>query len=105
MDFERTRQWTAIVKLTHNMLKAARQQAWEPLIEMEVKRRTLIEGFFSYTAAPDEALDITEGTQEILAIDREIMALSRKQRHIAGTKPMTIHSSKPAKQAYPAYIG
>ena len=100
VNAQRTQQWTAILNITQQMLKAARDEAWEELVDMEENRRNLISDFFSESAAPDEVCDITEGTQEILAIDKEIMAISRKQRDLIGSALSDIKKHRQVKKAY-----
>lgn len=100
MNPQRTQQWTAILNLTHQMLKAAHDQEWENLVSMECHRRQLITEFFTISAAPDEVHDITDGTHTILAIDKEIMTLSRKQRDVVGSKLSEIKKQREVKKAY-----
>lgn len=100
MTPQRTQQWTAILHLTHQMLKAAHDQEWETLVDMEFNRRQLITDFFTVSAQPDEVMDITEGTHEILTMDKEIMTLSRKQRDLVGEKLTEIKKNQQVKKAY-----
>lgn len=100
VNTKRTQQWTAILKLTHQMLDAAKDQEWDNLVDMEASRRQLIADFFTVTAAPEEVCDITEGTHEILGIDKQIMTLSRQQRDLIGSALSDIKKQHDVKKAY-----
>lgn len=86
MDIARTRQWAAILNLSHNMLKAAHAQAWDRLVKLEHDRRSRINRFFARVTEPEEILEITEGTHKILEIDNEIVAISKKQREVGNLR-------------------
>jgi hypothetical protein len=89
-----------LLTLSNAMLECARSASWNEIAELEVMRRELLDAFF-LSPFPDElALTVTGGIQSILAIDHEIMALCRMEKHELEQVLQQIEQGKKAIKAY-----
>ena len=87
-----------LISLSRIMLEKAREESWDDVFALEVERSELIRLFFLEPVQQADA--VAAGIQEMMAIDRDIMALgSLKRRDLAQTL-QTMDQGKKAVKAY-----
>lgn len=106
MNTEQTQQWNVILDITRQMLKAAHAEEWDTLVDLEISRRELLNVYFRMppAAAGDLSL-IAQGAEQILAMDQEIMLISKNQRDLIGEKLQEIGQNRRVEKAYIANSG
>ena len=82
------------------MLKMANDSNWDELVDIEEQRRNLIHDFFSSPAEIEDVPEITEGTKNILDIDRQIMEMSKNHRDELGTQLSDMKQGSRVSKAY-----
>lgn len=82
------------------MLKKAESEFWDELFVLEVKRRELIELFFSEPVQQEYAEEVSVGIQSIMAIDRNIMELGLGKKLELEHALQQIDQGKKAVKAY-----
>jgi hypothetical protein len=100
LNTERELQWSAILSLSDKMLGAARTEQWDTLVELEAKRRRLMESFFARTALESEATYLQHGITQVLAMDKEIYKLSQLEKRKVEEKLATLKKNKNASDVY-----
>lgn len=69
--------WQTILEMTGRMQLLSEQEEWESLASLAVERQAALEHFFaSSDIAVDEVVEISQGIQQMLAADRQLMSLS-----------------------------
>jgi hypothetical protein len=74
MQEERLEQIQAILELSRQMLELASAREWEVLAAVEPTRRQLLHKFFGVAATPQDTAPIAAFIQQVLAVDRQIVA-------------------------------
>ncbi len=97
---DRSAQLELIQALTHKMLEMAGQQQWENVSKLEVERSHLIYSFFETKPSMEEAEHVANTILEVLAVDKEIMALSSSAQQEILNSSQKINRGKQASQAY-----
>lgn len=100
MDAARSKQMAHIRSLSEQMLKLAQDDAWETLADIEPQRRDLIMKFFERPAGEDEAAEIAATIQDVLEIDKEIIARGRQGRDAIRRELNQIAHGRLAVRAY-----
>ncbi len=88
---------------SQTMLVLAQQGQWDELVEMEVKRRLVLEDFFE--TLPDQlktkiAGELRQFIEQLLEIDQQIMMLSGKAKIDAAGEVQNIQAGSLAVKAY-----
>ena len=84
------------------MLKHAEAGEWESVAEDEIKRRQLIDSFFSEPSNIAHEPEISTAIREMLKINDRLEKLTIDARDAARTRVSTINSGRKAVDAYTA---
>jgi hypothetical protein len=96
----RDREWSLVMSMTHQMKTAAEAGEWTELVELEPKRRALLEDFFSQPVSPEDVLKIQEDISTILALDKTITEASQVKRDDLSTELAGLNRNRQAQKAY-----
>jgi hypothetical protein len=80
VDKTRLQDWDDILAHTREMLEAGTAGEWDRVVAVEAVRRDQIARFFAGGIADYEAAHVRQGIQEILESDRQLLALSQRQK-------------------------
>jgi hypothetical protein len=95
-----SQRWQPIEALTEKMMALAREGEWEEIPPTELERRALLEEFFKIPVSSDEAPDVRDRIQALLAVDKQILDMgSDASKELLG-KLNTFATGRKAKQAY-----
>ena len=100
MNRRRRRQMQDIRSMSEQMLRLARDHAWDSLAELEPRRRSLIMQFFETPVSEEDAAEIAATIQDVLDIDREIIERGRKGREGIQQELARIRQGKRVVHAY-----
>lgn len=75
-SFSHGEQLDVILELSRNMLLTAQLKDWQTLASLEESRSRSLTAFFSQPVPAQEAAAVGAGVADILAIDKQIIALS-----------------------------
>jgi len=89
-----------MVALSRTMLEKAREQSWDDVFELEQRRRELMQLFFAKPVAVEDAQTVSTGIQEIMDIDRDLMALGGAARDELAQTLQKMDQGKKAVKAY-----
>jgi hypothetical protein len=89
-----------VVHLSRKMLTSAQQERWPELIQMEKDRQGMLGQIFSQTISIQQAEAVAAMIRELLAIDREVIALSEAGRQQAAAQMKQLSRQKKAHAAY-----
>ncbi len=78
-ELDRLGQFDALIQLSRAMLSKARAGEWDDVFGMESQRQRLIRDAFAQPPAVERAAGIAAGIREILALDKELIALGRQR--------------------------
>ena len=92
--------WRAIEAISRRLSELAHQGQWEDLPELESKRRSMLEEFFSEAVAKDISSEIAAGIKKILSADEEIASLAQQGRLKIATQLQDIAKGKQVIEAY-----
>ena len=81
---------------THRMLELAARQEWQAVVELETRRRGLLEQAFA-TREP-----LTERVREILDLDKVLLEASMRIRDEVGEELGQLHKGRRGTRAYRA---
>ena len=90
------------LRLTEAMLKAARAQDWDRLVELEAVRRGHITHAFVGSVSGEDAPVFAEIAQQILALDRELARLGEEGRLSLAEALSHVRTGVRARKAYAA---
>ena len=90
----------SILKLSNQMMDAARARNWEALEHMESERQELLADIFSMPIADNEIQDVSQGIQQVLELNQQIMAMGRGGRQEIAAEINRFNLGRRAKQAY-----
>jgi len=90
------------LRLTQAMLDAARAEDWDRLIELEAVRRGHITVAFEGAVAGADAPAYAEIAQQILALDRQVVALGEQGRLSLAQALSHLQTGQRARVAYAA---
>lgn len=82
------------------MLDKAQEDSWDEVFALEEKRRELISVFFLEPAQQKITKVVSDGIQEMIAIDNEIMALGTLKKLGLGHALQKMDQGKKAVKAY-----
>jgi hypothetical protein len=97
---DRGSSWMTIRRMSRQLLNCARNSDWKAAVELQARRDGLIRGFFSNPVGASEADSVREGILEILAMDKEVMKLTREGRAKVGAKIYQLHCGRKAQKVY-----
>ncbi len=89
-----------LISLSRMMLEKAREESWDDVFALEAERSELISLFFSEPIQQAEADAVAVGIQEIMAIDRDIMALGTLKKLDLAQTLQAMNQGKKAVKAY-----
>jgi len=89
-----------LISLSRIMLEKAREESWDDVFALEAERSELIRLFFLEPVQQADAVAVAAGIQEIMAIDRDIMALGALKRRDLAQTLQTMDQGKKAVKAY-----
>lgn len=89
-----------IIELSRAMLEAARQSDWVAVAEYEQKRRAMITRAFSAAAGAVAVGGLAAEIEQVLRLDRELMALAEGARNDCAAQLRTLRNGKKALRAY-----
>lgn len=102
---DRNAQLALIKAMTQKMLQLAKIQQWENVSKLEAERSDLIYTFFEVAPAVAEAESVAHTILEVLAADKEIIALSSSEQQNILQNSQKINRGKQASQAYASSHG
>lgn len=70
------KQLDAILELSRNMLLMAQLKDWQTLVSLEESRSHRLTAFFSQLVPAHEAAAVAAGIADVLAINKQVIALS-----------------------------
>ncbi|KAF0193034.1 MAG: hypothetical protein FD165_137 [Gammaproteobacteria bacterium] len=91
---------TLIIELTRKMLAAARQSDWDTVLSYENRRRLIMQQTFTNVPALSELSNLASCIEEILGLDRELIALAEGARTGFADQLSVLRTSKKAVKAY-----
>lgn len=89
-----------LISLTRAMLEHAQSSSWNEVIKLEAQRGELISAFFLTPIKSELTATVSEGIRLIMAIDQDIMALGRIEKHDAEQVLRQMDQGKKAVKAY-----
>jgi hypothetical protein len=89
-----------LISLSRIMLEKAREESWDDVFALEAERSELIRLFFLEPVQQADADAVAAGIQEIMTIDRDIMALGALKRLDLAQTLQTMDQGKKAVKAY-----
>ena len=89
-----------LISLSRIMLEKAREESWDDVFALEAERSELIRLFFLEPVQQADAVAVAAGIQEMMAIDRDIMALGALKRRDLAQTLQTMDQGKKAVKAY-----
>ncbi len=89
-----------LISLSRMMLEKAREESWDDVFVLEAERSELIRLFFSESVEQADADAVAAGIQEIMAIDRDIMALGTLKKLDLAQTLQALNQGKKAVKAY-----
>jgi hypothetical protein len=87
-----------LISLSRMMLEKAREESWDDVFALEAERSELIRLFFLESVQQADA--VAAGIQEIMAIDRDIMALGTLKKLDLAQTLQAMNQGKKAVKAY-----
>ncbi len=95
-----SQRWQPIAALTGKMMALAREEEWEEIPPIELERRALLEEFFESPVSSEDAAEVRELIQALLATDKQIMELGSNASNELLGKLNAFATGRKAKQAY-----
>lgn len=92
-----------LLGLTEQMLRAARQQEWATVAELEGQRRELSQQLFAEPVPAEASEVVNHCVRELLALDPELIKLAEEARDEAGEAVRRTQAGKTALSAYRRY--
>ena len=89
-----------ILIISQTMLDHAKRGEWPELTQIEDRRRTLLEDFFSQTITPDMASSIEEVIRQVMTMDKEVISLGEDTQKQMASDLRDIGKGKVASKAY-----
>ncbi len=97
---QRISQFKEIVRLTRSMLALAETGEWDAIAPVQTERQALILDFFDAGIAVEEAAWVEQGINEILQLDKLIMAKGKDAIASISSDYDLLAKSKKASNAY-----
>ncbi|EGG99102.1 hypothetical protein imdm_1506 [gamma proteobacterium IMCC2047] len=82
------------------LLQAAESEAWDQLSKLANERDLLIRAYFSKPVTVDNAIQIRDKIQRLLAIDDQVLGLARKEQQNLMPAMKAFSQNKKAINAY-----
>jgi hypothetical protein len=93
--------WEQVLRLSEQMLKAAQDQEWGMLVQIEGERRGLLHTCVARPPDdPQGRATISWAIQQVLDIDRQIIVLGQMGRQVLAGKIQSLQTGQRARQAY-----
>ncbi|NOY62782.1 MAG: flagellar protein FliT [Gammaproteobacteria bacterium] len=90
----------AIIDMSQEMLALAESEDWSAVSDIELKRHTLIEHYFSTTTSHCDKQNVIRFIQQVLQIDKQIAQLGAVYRNKQRGKLQTLNKSRKAVNLY-----
>lgn len=92
--------WGRIFKFTEQMLRAAKEEAWEDLASIEKERRTVL--YTSIPSLPDDSTRtaVRRVIQQVIEFDQEIITLCQDSQRMLAEKIQSLRIGERARKAY-----
>ncbi len=88
------------LELSQHMLAACRSQDWALLLELESRRRILLEQAFSRSDMSMPPASIAESIHQLMALDRDILACCEEEKQSCAQQLQQLARGKNAADAY-----
>lgn len=95
----------AVLAVTEQMLRDARDEAWEKLTALETSRQGLIHAAFADPIPPDDAATVAGLIGRIQALNHELVSLSSRSRDRIASAIGTLAKGRRAQSAYGSASG
>lgn len=95
-----SQRWQPIETLTEKMRGLADEGEWEDIPSIELERRGLLETFFNTPVTPEDAPEVAERIQALLAQDEVMMGMGSEASASLLGKLNTFATGRKAQQAY-----
>ena len=107
MELEKIRNagLSSLIQHSHAMLERAEAGDWETVIKDEIKRRELINSFFSRPSNIASEPEISTAIQELLQINDELEKLTLDARSAVKNDIDTISKGRKAVSVYTDHVG
>ena len=92
--------WLAILKASQALVSAAEQSQWNELPLHAKYRDKLIRDYFSKPLTVENALQVQDQIQQILALDEQVLGCARRQQEQNRTILKNMRSGSKAIKAY-----
>jgi len=102
VDMARLQDWERILSQTREMREAAEAGDWDRVVLLEAERREEIARFFKAGVADYERVHVRQGIQQILESDRELLALSQRQKARRSADILQLRRGASGRSAYQA---
>ena len=89
-----------ILTISQTMLDHARRGEWPELTQIETRRHKLLEDFFAQTITPEMASIIEDVIRQVMAVDKEVIALGEDIQKQMGKDLRDIGKGKAVTKAY-----
>ncbi len=96
----RLEQFSEIIRLTQSMLALAEAGEWDAIAPVQAERQELILGFFDAGIAVEEAAWVERGINEILQLDKRVMAMGKDAIASISSDYELLTKSRNASNAY-----
>lgn len=97
---DKTIELQQLIAMSRSMLDKAKEESWDEVIALEEFRRELIHAFFLEPTPQAYEAIVSNGIQEIIAIDNEIMELGEFKRLKLSHALQKMDQGKKAVKAY-----
>ena len=89
-----------ILIISQTMLDHAKRGEWPELTQIEKRRGKLLEDFFAQTITPEMASTIEDIIRQVMAVDKEVIAIGEDMQKQMGDDLRKISKGKAATKAY-----
>ena len=97
---QHSERWSEVLSCTHEMLDAARSEAWERVAELEAQRWDALEVVFEPTEGDGEAREVAACISELLSLDGMILERLTRARDEAARTLGALRSGRRGASAY-----
>lgn len=100
MNTARAATWEQIKQLSLAMAEMAERQEWDAVLKAETERRVAIGAFFDRPVSAEEAPEVAEAIQSLMAMDQAMMSGFEVAREETANKVGTMVRGKRMDAAY-----
>jgi len=96
----RQQQWQSILQMTEQLQQLSAEQNWLAVTELESKRFSCLQDFFSTEVKPEEAEEVAAGIRKMLESDALLVEHGTRQKQDISDNVRKMITAKQAIKAY-----